>query len=102
MAFASPWLKEQEADQKEKLPNCYLKQNPKLTSLGPFPDKTLFYMFYNMPHDQLQIEAARELQKRKWAFSIHRNVWSKKQGAVIFNPGSWQEEEAARPDTKRL
>jgi hypothetical protein len=29
-----------------------------------FPDKVLFYIFYNMPHDRAQLNASVELQSR--------------------------------------
>lgn len=86
-----------------------------------FPDKVLFYIFYNMPHDKAQLNAANELHNRSWIFckdtvrwvqsnstsngsskkeingkkgkQITRNT-SKKQDSsiIVFNPLLWKEE----------
>jgi len=59
-----------------RLPKCY--DIPKFREAGAsseggvinsarckqFPDKVLFYVFYNMPHDKAQLNAYTELQAR--------------------------------------
>ena len=83
-----------------------------------FPDKVLFYIFYNMPHEKAQLNAANELQNRSWIFCKDTVRWvqipskkqdqstgkkgkqitrnSKKQDSVqtllVFNPLLWKEE----------
>jgi hypothetical protein len=45
------------------LPYCYYMQPPalKTSHLAKFQLETLFYIFYNMPKDTLQVYAAKEL-----------------------------------------
>ena len=38
---------------------------------GKFSNETLFYIFYYMPKDTLQLLAAEELYKRKWRYNLH-------------------------------
>jgi hypothetical protein len=42
-----------------------------------FPDKVLFYVFYNMPHDKAQLNAYTELQARQWVFLPEKMLWLK-------------------------
>lgn len=40
-----------------------------------FSNETLFYIFYYMPRDTLQLFAAEELYKRKWRYNTEYSVW---------------------------
>jgi hypothetical protein len=45
-----------------QIPQCYHVNAPSMsTKIKSFPDKTLFYVFYNFPQDTVQLEAAEEL-----------------------------------------
>jgi CCR4-NOT transcriptional regulation complex NOT5 subunit len=45
------------------------------------PDKGLFYMFYNMPFDKQQVEAAKELEQRGWMYNESNMRWYRKEGS---------------------
>ena len=81
-----------------------------------FPDKVLFYIFYNMPHDKAQLNASMELQSRTWIYASEQMYWLKPHSAskrsestkkkmtkvksgsdkpttvIVFNPHLWREE----------
>ena len=42
-----------------------------------FPDAVLFYIFYTMPHDKAQLNAANELKSRKWVYHESNMKWFK-------------------------
>lgn len=42
-----------------------------------FPEKVLFYIFYNMPHDKAQLNAYIELQSRGWFYLQQKMLWIK-------------------------
>lgn len=42
-----------------------------------FPDTVLFYIFYTMPHDKAQLNAANELKSRKWVYQAKTMKWLK-------------------------
>ena len=46
-----------------------------------FPDKVLFYIFYNMPHDKSQLLASNELQSRSWIYIGEMVKWIKMNGS---------------------
>lgn len=48
---------------------------PKKQFFQKFSKETLFYIFYYMPKDSLQIFAAGELYKRKWKLCSDNNIW---------------------------
>lgn len=51
------------------LPRVGLQPPPfKREHLGKFSLKTLFYIFYMMPRDVLQVHATRELCRRDWRY----------------------------------
>ncbi len=61
---------------------------------GKFTNETLFYIFYNMARDTLQICAAEELYKRKWRYHIEHNVWFILEGDETysyFNYNEWKQ-----------
>mmetsp|Transcript_34291 Transcript_34291/g.83008 ORF Transcript_34291/g.83008 Transcript_34291/m.83008 type:complete len:362 (-) Transcript_34291:246-1331(-) len=59
------------------LPYCYYMQPPalKTSHLGKFELLTLFYIFYNMPKDTLQVYAAKELYNRDWRYHKELKIW---------------------------
>ncbi|GAB5365906.1 hypothetical protein AAMO2058_001098600 [Amorphochlora amoebiformis] len=59
------------------LPYCYYMQPPalKTSHLGKFELLTLFYIFYNMPKDTLQVYAAKELYNRDWRYHKELKMW---------------------------
>lgn len=61
------------------LPECYkMEQKPPLLKLGHFRKfqlQTLFYIFYCMPRDALQILAAAELYQREWRYHKDLKLW---------------------------
>lgn len=60
-----------------KLPTCYYMQPPalKTSHFTKFQVETLFYVFYNMPRDVLQVLAALELYNRKWMYHKDLKLW---------------------------
>lgn len=77
--FASPFsstpLKQ---EPNHSIPDCYFI-NPPLTvptdKMNLFSDETLFYIFYGMPNDVLQVAAAVELAARDWSYHTELRVW---------------------------
>lgn len=63
------------------LPFCYYMAPPalKTSHLTKFTLETLFYIFYNMPKDTLQIYAARELYQREWRYHKEIQLWFTRQ-----------------------
>jgi CCR4-NOT transcription complex subunit 2 len=61
--FASPFADKPARRSPEfHLPLCYyIPMQPATAKMNEFSDETLFYMFYNLPRDRLQLAAAREL-----------------------------------------
>lgn len=48
---------------------------PKKHYFQKFTNETLFYIFYYMPKDSLQVFSAEELYRRKWKLHSENNVW---------------------------
>lgn len=63
-----------------------------------FPDKVLFYIFYNMPHDKAQLNASIELQTRGWFYLKDKMLWIKQNlnGGNVAQPTP-----ALKKDTKK-
>jgi len=59
------------------LPYCYYMQPPalKTSHLSKFKVETLFYIFYSMPKDTLQVFAAKELYNRGWRYHKDLKLW---------------------------
>ena len=51
------------------------------------PEKVLFYMFYNLPFDKQQLDAARELEARSWKYNDKYMRWSKQEGGGSTGTG---------------
>lgn len=90
-----------------RLPSCYQVQSPKLNFqiFQKFQVETLFYVFYSMPRDVLQVAAATELNQRDWRYHKQLQVWltkvAKKEPSIVkyqhyekgtykfFEPSTW-------------
>lgn len=66
----------------------YLKPN----YFTQFKDETLFYIFYFMTRDALQLYAAEQLDKNGWKYHPMHQIWFKKDKdkLVYFNPIEWK------------
>jgi len=76
--FASPWSDGPTRVQPEfRIPSCYYLQPPALRfeMFKQFTQNTLFYIFYTMPNDVLQLAAAQELFDRKWRYHKDMKAW---------------------------
>lgn len=78
-AFASPWSDSASKVIPEyKLPPCYFMPSLpplKRTHFQKFNIETLFYIFYSMPQDVLQLVAAQELYNREWRYHKGLQLW---------------------------
>merc|ERR1719253_2309354 len=76
--FAYPCLETPTRAQPDyALPYCYYMQPPalKTSHLSKFQLETLFYIFYSMPKDTLQVYAAKELYNRDWRYHKELKLW---------------------------
>eukprot|EP00347_Sterkiella_histriomuscorum_P018483 403345345 len=81
--FTSPYFdqlsfEEQLQINSVKTPTSYEFADPPLkysTTLKQFIPNVLFYIFYNLPHDRLQVEAYNELISRGWMYHQKNNKW---------------------------
>jgi len=66
--FRSPFGDRGPAKPDSRIPDCYYMQTPHLQAahFAEFQVETLFYIFYSMPRDLLQIFAALQLHNRDW------------------------------------
>ncbi|KAJ2843790.1 transcriptional regulator, partial [Coemansia erecta] len=109
--FGSPWADQSQVygliEPDYKLPSCYNACNPPpaMTKIQSVTDETLFYIFYTMPRDELQLAAAEELYRRQWRFHKEMRLWLTKDPDsqptartprgeqsvfIFFDPGAWQ------------
>ena len=60
-----------------RIPSCYQVVVPQLTTslFKRFEATILFYLFYNYPYDQVQIDAYNELVNRGWQLHKKTNRW---------------------------
>lgn len=80
------------------LPYCYYMFPPPLkTSHFPkFQLETLFYIFYNMPKDMLQVFAARELCLRDWRYQKELKLWFSRPNEQVLQKMGFDQEAAAQ------
>jgi hypothetical protein len=106
--FASPWADSPSRREPEfHIPTCYQMQTPPQSALAKmhhFSEEILFYIFYSMPKDVLQLAAATELYKRDWRYSKEHRLWltpvsqsevTKSNGIergsfIFFDPNTWE------------
>ena len=61
-----------------------------------FSDETLFYIFYYMTRDTLQLFAAEQLYKNGWKYHVEHQIWFKEtnestnENLIYFNPLEWK------------
>lgn len=87
-SFAGPWATapiKREPD--FQIPQAYLvSPPPKIADkIDLFSDDTLFYIFYTMPKDIMQLSAARTLAKRDWLYHKELKMWLKRAGSFENN-----------------
>ena len=62
-----------------------------------FDEKTMFYIFYFMPRDTMQLFAAAHLYKKGWVYNYKNQIWFKKNKEpekwIFFNPLEWKKSE---------
>ncbi|CAM8879145.1 unnamed protein product [Rhodiola kirilowii] len=77
--FSSPWSDEPaKGDPEFSVPQCYYgKPPPPLhpSHFSKFQLETLFYIFYSMPKDEMQLYAANELYNRGWFYHRENRLW---------------------------
>ena len=104
--FENPWDQSNPSvrshEPEYKLPSCYYMQPPALgmSHFTKFQLETLFYIFYNMPKDVLQILAAEELYNKKWMYHKDLKLWFtcnpetmqgyERTGYIYFDLKSWE------------
>eukprot|EP00727_Mastigamoeba_balamuthi_P002138 m51a1_g11921 hypothetical protein (468) ;mRNA; r:667943-669792 len=98
--FVTPFGKDvTKPDPEYHLPLCYLQQREldhPIQKVPMFADETLFYIFYSMPRDELQLAAAKELCRNDWKFHKELKVWIKRAPGTdpitknnAYEHGSW-------------
>lgn len=108
--FSSPWSEAPSKVQPEyRLPQCYTVSPPPLrfVMFQKFQLETLFYVFYSMPRDVLQLAAAQELTNRNWKFHKELRMWitpvpgvepvklrpgCERGSYFVWNPEAWAKE----------
>lgn len=107
--FSSPWSEAPSKVQPEyRLPQCYTVSPPALrfVMFQKFQLETLFYVFYSMPRDVLQLAAAQELTNRYWKFHKEIRMWItpvpgtepqkhpqfERGSYFVWNPETWSKE----------
>ena len=76
--FASPWIEGGRGSAESFLPACYCVPQSAAGLLAKIPlvgDETLFYVFYGMPRDKGQLQAAHELFNRGWRYHRGLKLW---------------------------
>lgn len=64
--------------------------------VNSFSEKTLIYIFYSMPHDQIQKLAITTLYSKGWIYDLGSKTWIKRDDKapfLCFNPVQWCYEE---------
>lgn len=71
------------------IPSCYYMRPPlppPIDKMSLFSDETLFYIFYSMPRDALQVAAAAELQARDWTYHVEQKLWFQRLPGTTTTP----------------
>ncbi|OCT50839.1 NOT2 family protein [Cladophialophora carrionii] len=81
-SYPGPWAEPNAAplrplDSEYTIPDCYTvkKIAPLSTRITGFVDETLFFIFYTMPRDYIQMLVAQELVARKWRYHMREKQW---------------------------
>lgn len=80
-----------------RIPDCYIMENlppVNVQALKNFPEKVLFYIFFNMHHERAQVQAAKQLTERGWTYDEETMKWFKKKSSntIVFDPINWVEQ----------
>ena len=80
--YPGPWAPPNAAplrplDSEYTIPDCYTvkKIAPLASRITGFVDETLFFIFYTMPRDYIQMQVATELVARKWRYHMREKQW---------------------------
>jgi len=79
-SFTSPFSEQPSAPEPQfSVPLCYIMHPPALKqdNVSKFQMESLFYMFYMMPRDAMQVVAAQELYRRDWKYHSDLRLWLK-------------------------
>jgi hypothetical protein len=79
-SFTSPFSEQASASEPLfVVPPCYIMHPPtiKPENVAKFQIESLFYMFYMMPRDVMQVIAAQELYRRDWKYHGELRLWLK-------------------------
>jgi CCR4-NOT transcription complex subunit 2 len=81
-SYPGPWAEPNAAplrplDSEYTIPDCYTvkKIGPLSSRITGFLDETLFFIFYTMPRDYIQMLVAQELVARKWRYHMREKQW---------------------------
>lgn len=107
--FSSPWMDSGSILREPifHLPQCYPRAVPanseavsafKAGKFSEYKIETLFYAFYAMPQDAMQILSAKELYSRGWMYHTETKIWfnnnSQQQGeerqVIYFDINRWE------------
>jgi CCR4-NOT transcription complex subunit 2 len=76
--FDTPFDAADSKEPKFTIPPFYMMnipQNVKQENIAKFSIETLFYIFYQMPRDIMQVRAALELYRRQWLYHGELKLW---------------------------
>jgi CCR4-NOT transcription complex subunit 2 len=77
-----------------KIPQCYIMQlslMPHMTShLSKYTEETLFYIFYSMPKDLMQMYAAKQLISKNWKYHKDLKLWFQQVGDLIAKTNTYE------------
>ena len=81
------------------LPPVYFCWKPilKVSLLANFTETTLFYMFYGIPNENFQAEAAGELYRRNWKFCTEDARWYCFKTGMTFDINTWEIRQSELP-----
>eukprot|EP00741_Cyanophora_paradoxa_P011302 tig00020554_g10917.t1 len=101
--FGSPWS-DGPSRREPELPPCYYLVPPQLKTqhFAKFQLETLFYIFYCMPRDMLQLCAFDELYNREWRYHKAMKLWFLRSASewVVFDVNAWEKKAWAGPASK--
>lgn len=84
------------------LPDCYYRHPPalKTSHLSKFSLETLFFIFYSMPKDTLQVFACRELYERGWRYHKTLQLWFNQPDKAVMQSLGYKSDSLVYFDTE--
>ena len=79
--FLSPWIEKWDDANKYITPHEYKvikEDSPPTKFISKYKDSTLFYIFYSMVNDRMQVHSAKELYQRGWIYHKGLQLWLRK------------------------